>query len=369
MIALRLTGEGFRNLHSLDFAPDSGVNIICGDNAQGKTNLLEALWLFCGVRSFRGSKDSDYIAFDAGFARLELDFHAQGRDQTASITIGQEKKQAMLNGIKQPGISAFSAAMRGVVFSPDHLELVKQGPKQRRRLIDLSLCQAYPKYGKILDSYEKILRQRAVMLRDAQHHPQVADLLQAWDAGLIEYGGYITWMRSRYVRTLAEHAAQAYGGISAGREKFSARYRPGIGEIPAGAERKDITEMTAQAVRVALKDDIRQGRTSAGPHLDDIEIMIDAKNARAFGSQGQQRSCVLAIKLAECRILEESGEGAPIVLLDDVMSELDAGRREYLLGSLSGRQVFITCCDAAVISARGIGKVFHMHNGALTMNN
>ena len=365
MIAVRLRGEGFRNLRELDFLPDSGVNIICGDNAQGKTNLLEAIWLFCGVKSFRGSKDAEYIAFDGDFTRLELDFYAGGREQSACITIGRDKKQVLLNGIKQPGISALSGTLRGVVFSPDHLELVKQGPRERRRLIDISLCQAFPKYGKILEGYEKILRQRAVLLRDAQNHPQVLDMLETWDASLTEYGGYITWMRDRYVGKLAAFATQAYDGICSGREKFSAHYRAGMGAFDRGADRGEITRLMAREVQRSRREDIRQGRTGVGPHRDDIEITVDGKNARAFGSQGQQRSCVLAIKLAECRILEESAGASPIVLLDDVMSELDAGRREYLLNHLSGRQVFITCCDTSAFGAMEGGKVFHMQDGLL----
>jgi len=367
MNVIRLRAQGLRNLHDLDFTPDGGVSIICGDNAQGKTNLLEAIWLFCGARSFRGSKDGEYIAFDRDFVRLELDFFAQGRGQSAVILIDREKKQVQLNGIKQRGVSALSGIFRAVVFSPDHLELVKQGPRERRRLIDISLCQAYPKYGKILEGYEKILRQRGVLLKDAQTYPQVLDMLDAWDASLAEYGGYITWMRARYVGKLAALAAEVYDGICAGREKFSASYAAGAGETGYGADRKEITEMLAKTVRENLREDIRQGRTSAGPHRDDIEIMVDGKNARAFGSQGQQRSCVLALKLAECKILEESAGEPPVVLLDDVMSELDSSRREYLLNHLCGRQVMITCCDASAFGAMEGGKVFHMEKGVLAV--
>ena len=368
MRVLRLRGEGFRNLADLDFGPGAGVNIICGENAQGKTNLLEAIWLFCGAKSFRGTRDSDYIAFDKDFLRLELDFYAGGRDQTASVRIVPAGKQALLNEIKLDRFSALSGIFNAVVFSPDHLELVKQGPKERRRLIDISLCQAYPKYAKILESYEKILKQRSVLLQDIAKHSQIMDLLEAWDEGLIRYGGYITWMRARYVSRLAEYAAQAYDGISGGREKFSAHYAPGIGEFDPGSTREDITQRLSRAVKASLRDDIRVGKTSAGPHRDDIEIMVGEKSARYFGSQGQQRSCVLALKLAECRILEESAGEPPVVLLDDVMSELDEGRRRYLLNHLTGRQVIITCCDASAFAALEGGKAFGMKNGQLIIN-
>ena len=361
----QLTGEGFRNLVSVNFEPDMGVNIICGENAQGKTNLLEAIWLFCGGKSFRGSKDGDYIAFEEDFLRLGLTFFAQGRQQSASIRMGPDGKQALVNEIKLERFSLLSETFNAVVFSPDHLELVKQGPRERRKLIDVSLCQAYPKYCKILESYERILRQRAVLLADARHHVGVADMLDVWDEGLIRYGGYITWMRARYLQKLAGYAADIYDGISRGREKFSACYAPGCGEIDPGCNRDEITEILARAVKAGRRDDIRLGRTGAGPHRDDVEIMVSGQSARAFGSQGQQRSCVLALKLAECRILEEGAGEPPVVLLDDVMSELDEGRREYLLNHLSGKQVMITCCDRSAFAALDSGKVFTMKAGVL----
>ena len=352
----------------LDFEPGAGVNIICGQNAQGKTNLLEALWLFCGGRNFRGSKDTDYIAFDGDHFALELDFFAGKRNQSAAIHQGPDGKQILINEIRAEKVSSLSEIFRAVVFSPDHLELVKQGPKERRKLIDFSLCQAYPKYGKILESYERILRQRAVLLGDASKHAQVMDMMDIWDEGLTQYGGYITWMRAKYVGKLAEYAAAVYEGISGGQEKFSAYYAAGCGKIPLDGSRKDITEILAKAVKANRKNDIRLGRTVVGPHRDDIEIMINGQSARAFASQGQQRSCVLALKLAECRILQEGAGEAPIVLLDDVMSELDESRREYLLNSLKDKQVVITCCDTSAFGALREGKVFRMRAGVVTVD-
>lgn len=365
MRVTRLRLEGFRNIKTLDITPCDGVNVIWGDNAQGKTNLLEAIWLFCGERSFRGAKDSEFLPFGEERTSLDLTFFAEGREQTASLKLGGEQKRLLLNGIKADRMAALSGVFQAVVFSPDHLELVKQGPKNRRKLIDSSLCQAYPKYGKILESYEKILRQRAFLLKDAGEHPQIADMLDVWDGGLIEYGGYLTWMRNRYVNKLAAYAAEAYEGISSGREKFSARYAASCGEIPPDGDRVAVTKLMERAVQTARPQDIRLGQTSVGPHRDDMEILVGEKSARTYGSQGQQRSCVLALKLAECRILEEGANEPPVVLLDDVMSELDEGRRNYLLNHLTGRQVFITCCDADLLKTLDGGCLYSMKAGEI----
>ena len=369
MKVLRLRAEGFRNLEKVVFCPAEGVNIIWGENAQGKTNLLEAIWIFSGAKSFRGAKEADYIPFGGGVTRLELDFFAEGREQTAALIFSPEGRRVLLNEIKQERPSALAGALRAVVFSPDHLELVKQGPKERRRLLDISLCQAYPKYGKVLEGFEKILKQRAVLLRDAATCPQLLEMLEVWDEGLCEYGGYITWMRARYIHKLAGFAAEAYRGISGGRERFSARYTAACGEIHPELERGEVTEILRAAVEESRREDIRYGRTNIGPHRDDIEILVGEKSAKAFGSQGQQRSCVLALKLAECRLLEEGVGEPPIVLLDDVMSELDEGRRKYLLSQLKGKQVLITCCDPEGIQPPEGGKVVSIDNGQLTIDN
>lgn len=361
----RLRIEGFRNIGDMEFVPCPGANVIYGDNAQGKTNLLEAVWLFSGSRSFRGARDSDFLPFHGERAALELAFYAEEREQTASIVFYKDKKAVQLNEIKQERISSLAGIFCTVVFSPDHLSLIKEGPDKRRRMIDASLCQAYPKYGKILDSYEKTLRQRNRLLKDIPQHAELMPTLEAWDIGLLEYGAYITRMRARYVQKLAELAAEIYDGISLGRERFSAVYQPSFGGGVAGFEKQDFRDALETAIRGSRADDIRLGSTGMGPHRDDIEIQVSGVSARSFGSQGQQRSCVLALKLAECEILQQRCGEPPVVLLDDVMSELDEGRRGFLLNQLTGRQVLITCCDATAFEGLEDGRVFHIHGGAM----
>ena len=359
--------KNYRNIREMELVPHVGANIIYGDNAQGKTNLLEAIWLFTGARSFRGSKDSEFTGFGENTASMELEFFAQERSQSAAINFNGEKKTALLNEIKQESVVKLAGEFCAVVFSPDHLSLVKQGAEKRRKFIDTSLCQAYPKYIRVLESYTKILRQRNSLLKDMIRHPQLADTLEAWDENLISYGAYITHTRARYVNKLAELSAVIYDGISSGKESFSAIYMPGMGDLEAGQKtREELRESFRQTLTAVLEEDIRSGVTTKGPHRDDIEIKVGGVSARNFGSQGQQRSCILALKLAECGILEERNSEPPAVLLDDVMSELDCHRREYLLNRLEGKQTFMTCCDAESFSAlKQGGAIFQIKDGAI----
>jgi DNA replication and repair protein RecF len=361
----RLRLEAFRNIAEMDFSPSENVNIVYGDNAQGKTNILEAVWLFTGARSFRSAKDGELIRFGGSHCAMKLDFYASGRSQTAEISVGDGRKQVLLNGIKQPGAGKLAGEFCAVLFSPDHLALVKQGPEHRRRMIDSSLCQAFPKYSGVLESYQKILKQRASLLRDIPRNAQLLDMLDVWDKSLADYGAYIIAIRSGYIGKLAARAREIYSGISGGKEELDVSYSPGYQKAQAGLTREEYREALSKARRDARKEDIALGTNTAGPHRDDVEIKISGASARSFGSQGQQRSAVLAMKLAECAILKERNKEPPVVLLDDVMSELDEFRRGFLLNSLKDEQIVITCCDASLFSGLEGGRVFHVRDGRL----
>ena len=361
-----LSVRDFRNLGSFDFQPCGGVNIIYGDNAQGKTNLLEAVWLFTGARSFRGTRDKDFIRRDSDLCSLLLGFEGEERDQSASLRYGEERREVMLNEIKQERPSALGGVFCAVLFSPDHMSLVKNGPEHRRKMIDVSLSQAYPKYAKALDNYSRALKQRNTLLKDISSNAQLLDMLDVWDKYVSDYGGYISALRAGYIRRLDEHSQIIYDGISGGREKLSISYLPGFSGFKDGTDRYECQRLLLEELLKSRGEDIRLGTTGAGPHRDDIDIKINDMSARAFGSQGQQRSCVLAIKLAECEILEQRNSEPPIVMLDDVMSELDESRRRYLLNHLNGKQVIITCCDTSAFGGMENGKVFEMKAGILS---
>ena len=360
----RLHLEQFRNIESLSVFPCETVNIIYGDNAQGKTNLLEAIWLLSGAKSFRGAKDADLIRFGESRALIESDFFCAGRQQTSKIQL-EGKKTAWLNDIRQDSITAFAGIFTTVVFSPSHLGLVKDGPAGRRKFLDTSICQITPRYIGMIGHYQRILLQRNTLLKDISYASALLDTLDIWDEKLSALGGVIIRMRMEYTRRLQKEAEDIYKGISMERESFSLDYRPFELPVQEGQTQREISSLLLEKMMQNRSEDLRSGSTGIGPHRDDLEISINGRSVRSFGSQGQQRSSVLALKLAESRCIGDILGERPVILLDDVMSELDQNRREYLLNHLTGSQIFITCCDKGYFSRLEGGRVFRMEHGRL----
>ena len=360
----RLHLEQFRNIESLSVFPCETVNIIYGDNAQGKTNLLEAIWLLSGAKSFRGAKDADLIRFGESRALIESDFFCAGRQQTSKIQL-EGKKTAWLNDIRQDSITAFAGIFTTVVFSPSHLGLVKDGPAGRRKFLDTSICQITPRYIGMIGQYQRILLQRNTLLKDISYASALLDTLDIWDEKLSALGGVIIRMRMEYTRRLQKEAEDIYKGISMERESFSLDYRPFELPVQEGQTQREISSLLLEKMMQNRSEDLRSGSTGIGPHRDDLEISINGRSVRSFGSQGQQRSSVLALKLAESRCIGDILGERPVILLDDVMSELDQNRREYLLNHLTGSQIFITCCDKGYLSRLEGGRVFRMEHGQL----
>jgi len=362
----KLSLKNFRNIKELCLEPCETANVICADNASGKTNLLEAIWLFSGAKSFRGAKESKFIKKEQEIADINILFHAENREQSATLRYGREEKYIGLNEIKQKSMREMLGVFQAVVFSPDHLWIVKHEPKRRRKLIDTALCQIYPKYGKALDGYERILRQRAFLLKDVAYNALLTETLEAFDIQAARYGGYISHMRFKYVESLSRHAGIIYDGLAGGKEILTISYVPGFSVADGVPTEKDQWKNSLlDALYHSRSEDIRYGNTSKGPHRDDILIEIGGMSAKSFASQGQQRSCILALKLAECELLSAAAEEPPVILLDDVMSELDKNRREYLLNHIVGKQVFITCCDRSAYEGLGSGVVWNMKDGNL----
>ncbi len=360
----RLSFEGFRNLKPGSFEPVPGVNVVVGENAQGKTNLLEAIWLFTGTKSFRSAKDSELIAFGSEQSRLSLSFTAADREQEAEILI-QNRRMATLNGIKQSSAAKLAGIFCGIVFSPTHLSLIKGGPAERRRLIDAAYCQLRPAYVKTLSEYARILSQRNALCKARDTGEAACEMMDLWDRQLAQAGCRIMHARQRYLQHMSPIARKIYGGLSSGKEEFDLRYASTVNILPEETP----TEMAVklyEELRLHRRDDLAAGCTTVGPHRDDMEVYINGCSARSFGSQGQQRSAVLAIKLAEAAMLEEVTGEKPIALLDDVMSELDHSRQEYILNHIRDWQVFITCCDPEPLKALKGGQKIYVKNGELS---
>ena len=353
--------ENFRNIENLNLSFDN-VNIIYGENAQGKTNLIEAIYLFTGSKSFRGVKDKELITFDKDFSRLKIDFENKNRPQNAEIFI-QEKRTASLNGVKKKSVAALGEELKAIIFSPVHLSMVKDGPSGRRKFIDNALCQLKFNYRNVLKEYNRSLAQRNMLLKDISKNSSLSDMLYIWDRNLASSGAKIIYQRNKYIETLLPYAKNIFDGLSNGKES--------IDLILKGAfdyENLTVAEIENNLISAFEKNrtnDFMNRITTVGPHRDDLEILINQKSARSFGSQGQQRSCVLALKLAEASLLKEMTDDEPLALLDDVMSELDISRQDYILNHIKDWQVFITCCDANTVLRLKDGKTFHISNGGL----
>ncbi|HIU31210.1 MAG TPA: DNA replication/repair protein RecF [Candidatus Caccousia avistercoris] len=353
MKILELELEHFRNLSPGLFRPHEEVNVIWGDNAQGKTNLLEAVWLFTGGRSFRGARDGELVALGQEEAALRLSFYSQERQQEARITLRGGRRSAVLNGVPKRGMAELVGSFCAVIFSPEHLSLVKGGPAERRAFLDSALCQVKPPYASVFARYQHTLSQRNALLKDIPRHPELMDTLSIWDERLCRYGEVMVRERGRYLEQFSQAAAEFYAGISGNREQLSLQYQPSH------------QGTLAEALAASRREDVRSGHTTAGPHRDDVAVSLSGLQARAFASQGQQRSIVLAMKLAEARLLARACGEEPVVLLDDVLSELDASRQDYLLNSLHGRQVFLTCCEPQAAARLKQGALFHVEGGGL----
>lgn len=363
--------ENFRNLAAVELAPAEGVNVIYGENAQGKTNLIEAIYLLTGQKSFRAARESDYLRFGSGVARIEADFTCQNREKTAALAFGS-KKLAWLSGV-ECAPSELTGEFLAVVFSPGELALIQEGPAERRAFLDGAISQVMPRYMTTLAIMSRILLQRNTLIADMQKSGNTAmmePLLETWDRSLARAAYSICHARARFLKRLAPPAAEIYESICKRADQpFSLTYQPSI-PAPEGADWAEISPAEGEAhIRAALaaarSEDYKNYCTTIGPHRDNMEVGIAGISARSFGSQGQQRSCALALKLAQCRVMEETLGEAPIILLDDVLSELDRTRRDYFLHGEHPGQVFITCCDRGTARALGDGAAFRMKEGQL----
>ncbi len=356
--------NNFRNISSIELQATEGVNVIYGENAQGKTNILEAIWLFTGCKSFRGAKDPDFIKFGEEIAKINLSFSDNVREKKSKIVFGNKKKNVSLNGVSLRSSAELIGSFYAVIFSPSHLSLIKDGPSERRKFLDTALCQLKPSYAEHLAGYKRSLMQRNALLKDIHLSPQLYDMLDSWDDSLARYSAAVISERLKYINILSEYSKEIYSGISEYKEEFSVSYsRNDIIDINISVHDLYINEL--EKIKEARKEDVLTRSTTVGPHRDDLDIRINNVSARSFGSQGQQRSCALALKLGESEIIKKITGETPVALLDDVMSELDEKRQDYVLNHINDRQVFLTCCDPSQVLRLCSGKSFLIEGGKL----
>ena len=359
MIITRAQLNHFRSYEACEIAPCEGVNVLLGDNGQGKTNVLEALYLCCTGRSHRTRQDREMIRWGADFAREEA--RALRRDGSHSVEIilpALGRRRLKIAGQEASKSGELMGHVTGVLFSPEDLRTVKDGPAERRRFVDMALSQIRPAYYYALQRYNRALKQRGEVLRAAAASPSMLSTLDAWDEQLAAAGAELAAHRRSYIETLSKAAALTHRDISDGREALEIRYLP---SVSAGDDARSIRE----ALFAAREGDARRMVTSVGPHRDDVQILVEGRDVRAYGSQGQQRTAALSMRLSELDVMRETMGEWPMLMLDDVMSELDPGRRRQLVGRLKGVQTFITCTDAADLAGAEVGKAWRVAQGEL----
>lgn len=357
MIVKKIELENFRNYRNLCEEFHSQVNIFLGENAQGKTNLLEAIYLTSAGKSFRTGREKDLIHFDADFCRVFIAYQRDGEGEVSIAVNRDGKRIGKVNGIRIEKTSQILDNVLAVIFSPEDLKIVKEDPEKRRRFMDRELCQLKISYYRNLNRYNKVLQQRNAYLKEENLEEAV---LSVWDEHLYKYGKELVHEREEFIRRLNDISCEIHQGITEGseeREKLEIRYVPNISS----------QEDYKLAISQALETDRFRGNTSRGPHRDDFEVFINDINVRNFGSQGQQRTAALSIKLAEIALIREDKAESPILLLDDVFSELDSTRQRYLIDYLEGLQIFITAADISqsVLGSFPKGKTFFIEAGEI----
>ena len=353
--------KDYRNYKELKVSFSENVNIFLGNNAQGKTNLLEGIYLNAMAKSFKTNKDKELIKFGEEFCKVKTIAFFDDEDHSTEILINKDgKKGVKIDGVKIKRTSELLERIFIIIFSPEDLKIVKDEPEKRRKFIDRELCQIKPGYYNDLYNYKRVLKQRNTYLKETNIETSILDI---WDWELAKYGSRVVGRRNEFINRINEISKEIHDKISGGKENLELIYEPNV---------KSFTEENPEEYfyNILLKnrnDDIRNRTTGKGPHKDDLNISADGIDLRKFGSQGQQRTAALSLKLSEIKLIEEEMGEKPILLLDDVLSELDNDRQNYLIHSLGGNQLFITTTDISGKVARQLpeGKVFKITSGQI----
>ncbi len=342
-----------RNIENAAVSFCDGVNILEGKNAEGKTNLLEAIFYTSVGRSFRGAHTPELIRFGQQRAEIELDFRDKQREQSIKVTLFRDKQRKIeKNGIKMDKLSDIVGAFRAVLFCPEHLSMIKDGPAGRRTYMDMAICRMYPMYIHSLQRYAYILKQRNSLIKSAYSDRGVFDsTVELWSEQLAQEAATIAQMRLSFVKRVSSHVSDIFSEMTGEREKPTVIYKGSSGCPEEEYSDREKTKKKYFELLMSNHDrEIYAGATLYGIHKDDIDIALNKKSSRLYASQGQQRSLALALKLSEGEICREEFGDYPVFLLDDVLSELDETRRDYLIHKIHGKQVIITSCEENILS-------------------
>lgn len=361
MIIESIELKNYRNYDKLHMYFSHGTNILYGDNAQGKTNILEAIYVCATTKSHRGSKDKEIIQFDRDESHIKL--NVRKRDVPYRIDMHLKKNRAKgvaVNGVPIKKASELFGIVNVVFFSPEDLNLIKNGPAERRRFIDLELCQLNKLYVHSLVQYNKIVTQRNKLLKDIMFRPDYEETLDIWDMQLVQYGREVIRCREAFVGQLNDLIGGIHRQLSGEKESLHISYEPNV-----------TVDMFEDTLRKSRPSDLKQRTTLTGPHRDDLSFIINDIDIRRFGSQGQQRTAALSLKLAEIELVKKIVNDYPILLLDDVLSELDGSRQNHLLSGINHIQTMITCTglEDFVNNRFRIDKIFKVVSGEVYSEN
>lgn len=351
----------YRNYEKLHIDFDKGVNILYGDNAQGKTNVLESIYLCGTTKSHRGSRDKEIIKFENEEAHIRSLFVKSEIDYQIDMHLRSDKSKGIaINGIKLKKAAELLGIANIILFSPEDLSIIKNGPADRRRFIDTELCQLDKVYLYNLTNYNKIVNQRNNLLKDILIHSELRDTLDVWDSQLISLGTKIIDRRNLFINQLNEIIYEIHKNLSGDKEKLTIKYEPNV----------EIIEYE-QKIKRNREKDIKYKLTSVGPHRDDFTFYINDVDTKKFGSQGQQRTAALSLKLSEIKLVKNITNHMPVLLLDDVLSELDSNRQNFLLNSIGDIQTIITCTglDEFINNRIKINKIFKVSEGKVISEN
>ena len=355
MKVARLNLINFRSYESLDMEFDPGVNLIVGDNAQGKTNLLESMIYLSQGSSYRTRREDELIRWDQDYARLEAVIQNARRDLNLVYVLyrGPRRRQILLNDVKQKTAAEAEDSLTTVLFCPEDLQILRAGASVRRRFLDSAISQLRPKYKKAVSDYQKLYESKSRILRDHYMKPGLLETLPDFNRQLAVTGAVIISYRAEYCKKLSLLAKKYHGICSGGNEDLSISY-----QTVSTIDNPFVSRQTLYEQIMAHQ------RCLTGPHKDDFEVFLDGRSLKSFGSQGQTRTAAIALKLSEREIARDDTGEEPVLLLDDVLSELDRGRQDFILNEIRSGQVFITCCETEKVTTAG--RVFHVKDGRLS---
>jgi DNA replication and repair protein RecF len=356
----------FRNYEESGARFFDGINVIAGDNAQGKTNLIEAIYYVSAGRSFRARADRDVIRFGARESRIRAGIMSGGRNQSVEIVLAHgRKKRLSANGVALSSAAEMSGRLSCVVFCPEDLNLIRNGAAGRRRLLDMCLCQMRPRYAAALTEYNRLYEHKTRILRDYREKPSLLDTLDDFNAQMAKCGALLIWFRASLSALLCEKAAAVHRDFSGGAEELQITYKTVKTVEDTSVRPEELLPALLEHQRTHRQAEIDAGLCLSGVHKDDLEVEINGIAARSYASQGQARTAALSLKLAEREIHREDSGEYPVLLLDDVLSELDAGRQSFVLERIRKGQIFITCCEYANIGPRAEGGVIRVRDGRI----